>query len=119
MAVSTAVAVRACERVFARLCELGRDVPAGTPAAEFLAAAAREIEAARDGLETATTGPEYADVLRRLGHAGGLLDGVAQASGATPPEGLDRLSVIVDGLKVTISTSEREGRLRRRGDGAG
>ena len=100
MAVDGAIAMRACERVFARLCELGSGVDEGTPAAGFLAAAARRVDEARVCL---SAGPAEVDrALAELTLAAELLADVAELSDLEPLSGLDRLSVLVDGLCVTL-----------------
>ena len=104
MAVRNAVAMRACERVFARLCELGSGVDEGTPAAGFLAAAARRVDAARAHLSGPSVDVERA--LDQLTHAAGLLNDVSELSGRKSLSGLERLSVLVDGLRVTLQVDE-------------
>ncbi|QBI19239.1 hypothetical protein ER308_06580 [Egibacter rhizosphaerae] len=112
MAVSRGVARRACERVFTRVCELGEAVPEGTPAAWFLADAARCVDLARELLAPHREQP--AASLRWLGRASDLLRGVAELEGRVPDyaaswDGVDRLSVIVDGIVVTLDVDATEG----------
>jgi hypothetical protein len=110
MGVSTDVVARACERVFVRVCDVGRAVPADTPAAAFLAAAARHVDEAQARLSglSGLSGPEgLADVLAPLRKAGSLLGDVGQMS-QDEVEGLDSVSVIVDGICVTLQIDQRE-----------
>lgn len=121
MGVSTEVVVKACERVFARVCEVGRDVPPDTPAAGFLAAAARNVDEAQARLEVLRDPEEIGAVLVPLRRAGALL-GDVQRMDHGPLESLgslDRISVIVDGICVTLEIDKRQ-ELRARGqDGLG
>ena len=98
--MATRLTVQAFERAFARLCELGRGVPHDTPAAGLLAAAARQIDAARIAL-VYTARPEE-QVRARLAAAGTLLDDVARLSRIAPIDGGDWLTVVVDDLRVTL-----------------
>ena len=98
--MATRVTVQAFERAFARLCELGRGVPDDTPAAGLLAAAARQIDAARIALIYHAR-PEQ-QVRARLAAASTLLDDVARLSRIAPIDGEAWLSVMVDDLRVTL-----------------
>ena len=118
MAVSRGVARRACERVFAQVCELGEQVPADTPAAGFLADAARCVDIARELLAPHRGRVDAA--IRWLQRARALLRGVAELEGREPRRavgatGVDRLSVVVEGITVNL---EHELRAEaERGDG--
>lgn len=120
MGVSTEIVAKACERVFARVCEIGRSVPPETPAAGFLAAAARNVDEAQARL-TALRGPDEIDeVLAPLRRAGALL-GDVQRMEDRRIDGLERVSVIVDGICVTLEIDRRQELrgLRARGDADG
>lgn len=107
MGLSNDVVARGCERVFARVCEVGRAVPAGTPAAAFLAAAARRIDQAQQRLGPEPDIDDLHETVRLLSQAGSLLDDVARLS-EERVEGLDRVCVIVDGLCVSLEMEQRE-----------
>lgn len=105
MPVSRGVARRACERVFAQVCELGEHVPPDTPAALYLADAARCVDLARELL--APRRSQVAPALRWLQRARALLNGVAELEGREPrrtlsADGVDRLSVVVEGIEVNL-----------------
>ena len=107
MQVSANVAIRACEQAFARLCDLGRGVPEQTPAAGFLAAAARQIDAARAEL---TDGAEVtATIIVRLQAASAVLDDVALLSQLAPLDDVEEIAVLVDDLRVTLERRRDQG----------
>ncbi len=103
MAVTVGVAALACGQVFGKVCAMGREVPPETPAAGFLAAAARLVDEAAGMLHRSG---EHVPTLRvaagRLARAEGLLRDVAVLHGHVGAAALDRLAVVVQGLSVAL-----------------
>lgn len=106
MAVTVAVAALACGQLFGKVCALGRAVPPGTPAAGFLASAARLVDEAAGMLHRSG---EHVPTLRvaagRLSIAEGLLRDVAVLHGHPASAALDRLTVVVQGLSIALDPS--------------
>lgn len=103
MDTTTSVVRLACERAFVRVCGLGVGVQGGTPAAGFLAAAARRIDEAVGRLRE----PGGVERSRRpLEDARDLLDRVEQLAGREPLDGLTDLAVLIDGVCVTLGATE-------------
>lgn len=89
MAAGRTVTALACTRAYWRVVELGRDVPPGTPAAGFLAAAAATVDRASAALSAAHPDSAHAGVL--LADATGLLADVAAMGSAGEAERVSRL----------------------------
>ncbi len=103
MAVTVGVAALACAQVFGKVCAMGRELPADTPAAGYLAAGARLVDEAAGMLHRSGEAvPTLQVAARRLAAAEALLQDVAIMHSHAGAAGLHRLTMVVQGLSVSL-----------------